>query len=183
MLLAMNDFGRIGSGLIATFMTMTIWACNPVAAMADAGSFLKSLSGSWRGGGVARFPGRESEERISCRITNAYDAAASELSVRGDCATTQMKSAVQGKLNHSGNEVTGALIGSFEGSRMTKSTGTVSGNRLVVSANFIDNATGNLTRSRQIVRLTGKGFEADFYLFDNAKNQYVKFGSMRFSSK
>lgn len=178
-----SGFGRIGTALFATVMIMTIGASNPVAAMADAGSFLKSLAGSWRGSGVARFPGQKSEERISCRVTNAYDAAASELSVRGNCATTQVKSTVQGKLSHSGNEVTGALIGSFEGAKMTKSTGTVSGNKLVVSANFIDNATGNLTRSRQIVRRTGSGFEADFFIFDNSKDLYIKFGSIQFSSK
>ena len=156
---------------------------SPNVARADAGAFLKSLEGGWRGSGVAKLPGRESEERISCRVTNDYDGNANELSINGTCATTQAKSTVNGKLNFSGNEVTGALMGSFDGSRMTKSTGKVNGNELVVSANFVDNATGALWRSRQVVRKTGKGFSADFYTYENAKGEFVKSGSIQFSSK
>ena len=66
---------------------------------------------------------------------------------------------------------------------MTKSTGKVNGNELVVSANFVDNATGALWRSRQVVRKTGEGFSADFFTFENAKGEFVKSGSIQFSSK
>ena len=166
------------SALLAVFL-----AASPNSAQADAGTFLKSLEGGWRGSGVARIPGRDTEERISCRLTNAYSNSSNELSINGTCATTQFKSSVQGKLNHSGNDVTGALMGSFDGSRMTKSTGSVSGNKLVVSANFVDNATGALLRSRQVVRKMDKGFSADFYTFENSTGKYVKAGTIKFSSK
>lgn len=179
----LNMFRRSVLVYGASAMFAVFLAVSPNYAQADAGTFLKSLEGGWRGSGVARIPGRETEERISCRVTNAYSDSSNELSINGSCATTQFKSSVQGKLSHSGNDVTGALMGSFDGSRMTKSTGTVSGNKLVVSANFVDNATGALWRSRQVVRKTGKGFSADFYTFENSKGKYVKSGTIRFSSK
>lgn len=168
--------------LLASLALAVPVAANTATAQADAGAFLKSLEGGWRGSGVAKLPGRETEERISCRVTNDYDSNANELSINGSCATTQFKGSVSGKLNYTGNDVTGALMGSFDGSRMTKSTGKVDGNELVVSANFVDNATGALWRSRQVVRKTGEGFSADFFTFENAKGEYVKSGSIQFSS-
>ncbi|MGI9399915.1 MAG: hypothetical protein ACR2O0_01560 [Rhizobiaceae bacterium] len=180
---SLNTLRQTRLAKLAGLVIAGLLAFGPGAALADAGQFLKSLEGGWRGSGVAKLPGRETEERISCRVNNAYSNSSNELSVNGTCATTQFKSSVQGKLNHDGNDVTGALMGSFDGARMTKSTGTVKGNQLVVSANFVDNATGALWRSRQIVRTTGKGFSADFYTYENASGKYVKSGSIKFSSK
>lgn len=179
----LNILQRSALAYGAVALIAIVLAFSPKSAQADAGNFLKSLEGGWRGSGAAKLPGRDTEERVSCRVTNTYNDSSSELSINGTCATTQFKSAVQGKLNHTGNDVTGALMGSFDGAKMTKSTGSVSGNKLVVSANFVDNATGALWRSRQVVRKTGKGFSADFYTFENSKGKYVKSGTIKFSGK
>lgn len=155
----------------------------PASAHADAGAFLRSLEGEWRGDGFYRFEGRQTDERISCRLTNAYDAAAERLNLNGACAIAQVKNSVQGYLEEDGNNVSGALLGTLDGSRMTKSTGSVKGNQLVVLANFLDNATSTLYRSQQIIRRTAKGFEADFYWYDNKLGKFAKSGSIEFTSR
>lgn len=168
----------MAAGLFAADM-----AVRSTPAMADAGSFLRSIAGDWRGRGTAKIPGRETEERISCKVQNQYDDSGSALVVRGNCATTQSKSSVSGKLEHSGNRVSGSLIGAFAGATITKSDGEVAGGQLVVSTNFVDNATGTLTRSRQVIRKTGGGFKADFYLYDNKLGKFAKAGSLDFTAQ
>ena len=155
----------------------------PQQAAADAKSFLQRIEGSWKGNGKAKIPGREAEERISCKVDNIYNSEAGALEISGDCATTQAKSSVSGELVHAGNNVTGSLIGSFDGATITKSNGSISGGELVVSTNFLDNATGHLTRSRQVVRITDPGFEAEFYTFSNKEGKFLKAGSIKFTSK
>ncbi len=154
----------------------------PGVARADtAGEFLKGLEGSWRGRGSAVIPGREKSERISCQVTNSYEGKA--LVVSGECASTQGKTSVSGRLNHSGDAVTGSFINAFKGASMTKSSGSVSGGRLTVSSNFVENATGQLARTQQVIRKAGSGFKADFFVFDNASGAFEPAGSITFSQK
>jgi hypothetical protein len=150
-------------------------------ARADAGAFLRSIEGSFRGSGTAAIPGRDEVENVSCRVSNAYDQQASALVVSGNCATTQAKSAVKGQLTHNGDSVSGSLISTAGGTSQTSSSGEVNGNTLVVSTNFIDNRTGKLTRSRQVVSKTGGGFRAEFYTYDNRAGKFMKAGSIRFT--
>ncbi|MGI9399649.1 MAG: hypothetical protein ACR2O0_00210 [Rhizobiaceae bacterium] len=170
-----------------TILATTILALSvisvPSLAIADAGSFLKSLEGEWRGRGLYRFEGRNTDERLNCRVTNTYNEAAERLSLKGDCATAQFKNSIQGQLAKDGNNVSGAMMGTLDGSRMTKSMGSIKGNQLVVQAYFVDNATGTLYRSQQIIRKTGKGFEADFYWYDNKLGKFTKSGNVKFTSK
>ena len=91
-------------------------------ANADVGTFLKSLEGEWRGAGFYRFEGRETDERISCRVSNSYDPAAGRLSLTGTCAAAQLKNSMQGYLTKDGDNVTGALLGMLDGARLTKSS-------------------------------------------------------------
>jgi hypothetical protein len=150
-------------------------------AKADAaGDFLKGLEGSWRGRGSAIIPGREKSERITCQVTNAYEGAA--LVVSGECASTQGKTSVSGRLNHSGEKVSGSFINAFKGASMTKSAGQVSGGRLTVSTSFVENATGQLARTQQVIRKSGSGFKADFFVYDNAAGAYKPSGSISFSA-
>lgn len=155
----------------------------PASANADAGSFLKSLEGEWRGSGFYRFEGRQTDERVSCRVTNSYDTAAHRLNLSGVCAAAQLKNSIQGYLTENGDKVSGALLGTLDGSRMTKSTGSVKGNQLVVLASFVDNATGTLYRSQQVIRRTGSGFETDLYWYNNKLRKFIKTGSIKFTSR
>ena len=174
-------FALAPAALLALVMTGPL---APAPAHADAaGVFLKSLQGSWRGRGTALIPGRPSAERITCRVNNSYQAASLALKVDGNCATTQAKSAVRGQLVHKGAAVTGSLMNAIEGSTMTQSTGKVSGNKLTVSSSFVDDRTGQLTRSRQIIVKTAGGFQADFFLYDNAKAKYEHAGQVVFTQR
>lgn len=148
---------------------------------ADDAQFLRSIEGDWRGRGSVQIPGREQADQVSCRISNEYDENAKALVLGGECATTQGKTAVKGKLSHDGPKVTGALINALAGGTMTSSTGTLSPESLTVSANFVNDATGNLTRSRQIIRKTAGGFEAQFFTYDNKQKTYLKAGELVFS--
>jgi hypothetical protein len=175
------DVTRRASLAIAIMASFVIAVVGP--ANADAGSFLKSLAGEWRGSGLYRFEGRQTDERISCRVTNTYNAAAQRLELNGKCATAQIKNSIQGYLTEDGGNVSGALMGTLDGSRMTKSTGSVKGNQLVVLAYFVDNATGTLYRSQQVIRRTGKGFEVDFYWYDNKLGKFAKTGNIKFTNR
>jgi hypothetical protein len=161
---------------------LAVLAGTSVPALADpASDFLKGLEGSWRGRGSAILPGREKAERITCQVTNDYQGDA--LVVNGECASTQGKAPVSGRLSHAGEKVTGSFINALQGARMTKSTGALNGGNLVVSSSFVENATGNLTRTRQVIRKGGSGFKADFFTYDNASGAYQPAGSITFSAK
>jgi len=166
----------------SAIIALAILAGANAPAHADpAADFLKGLEGSWRGRGSAILPGREKAERITCQVTNDYESGA--LVVKGECASTQGKSAVSGKLSHAGEKFTGSFINALQGARMTKSAGSLSGGNLVVSSSFVDNGTGNLTRTRQVIRKGGSGFKADFFIYDNASGSFKPSGSITFSAK
>lgn len=148
---------------------------------ADGASFLKELEGSWRGRGSAWLPGRKAPERVTCQVTNRYDGGS--LVVDGECASTQGKTKVSGKLTSSGNSVSGALLNAFEGATITKSTGSIEGERLVVSSNFVNDATNQLTRTRQVVKLGSGGFTAEFFTYDNGTGKFEPAGDISFSGK
>jgi len=154
----------------------------PQAALADAAGFLKSIEGSWKGAGTAKLPGREGSERVSCRVTSSYAESETALQVKGDCATTQAKTPVNGKITHNGNSVSGSLINGLGSATMVKSQGQVKGNQLVVLSNFIDDQTGQLTRSRQVISKTGNGFQAAFFLYDNASKKFEPAGQLKFTA-
>lgn len=156
--------------------------CAGAAMAADAGSrFLASLAGEWNGRGSAKLPGREKAERVSCRIATKWDEAARTLEITGACATTQGKSPVSGRLTLDGAAVSGSFLGNFDGATPTRSSGTVSGNDLVVQTAFVNDATGQLMQTRQVIRRGGAGFSSEFYLFDSGSGRFEKSGSMSFS--
>ena len=152
----------------------------PVAYADDAGAFLKRLAGEYRGRGNAKINGRDKAENVSCKISNSYDAGAKALTVTGNCASTQAKSSVSGKMTHSGDSVSGSLFTSGEAS-VTKSSGSVKGGKLTVRTNFVDNTTHQLTQTIQVIRHTGNGFEAEFFVYDNGQKKYEPSGRIRFS--
>jgi hypothetical protein len=166
----------------AAAMALALVAGTVAPAFADpASDFLKGLEGSWRGRGSALLPGRDKPERVTCQVKNDYQGDA--LVVNGECASTQGKAAVSGRLSHAGEKVSGSFLNALPGATMTKSTGALSGGNLVVSSSFVENATGNLTRTRQVIRKGGSGFKADFFTYDNASGSFQPSGSITFSAK
>ncbi|MCB1461552.1 MAG: hypothetical protein KDJ90_03760 [Nitratireductor sp.] len=147
---------------------------------ADAGAFLKQLAGNYRGRGSAKLDGRDNTEKVSCQVTNTYDAGSRALTVRGNCASTQAKSSVSGKMVHNGDNVSGSLFASGEVT-VTKSSGSVKGGKLTVSTNFSDKTSGKLTRTLQVIRRSGSGFEAEFFTYNYSNKKFERTGSIRFS--
>lgn len=178
----MNVMPRMQIRPLATALLCGVVALGmAVPSRADiAADFLKQLEGSWRGRGAAIIPGRQESERITCQVTNSYAEGKSELKVAGECASTLGKTPVNGLLIHVGTNISGTLLNAFKGATVTKSVGTVSAEALEVSSNFVDNITGNLTRTRQIIRKSANGFEADFFTFDNASGEFKPAGSLVF---
>ena len=158
-------------------------ASMPASAAADAADdFLKSIEGKWRGRGTAIIPGRSGAERIVCQVTNSYSAETRQLRVNGECASTQGKTIVSGKLTHAGSSISGSLINAFKGATVTKSSGSMIGENMEVSSSFVDNSTGNLTRTRQVFRKSPAGFTAEFFTFDNVSGAFKPAGTIAFST-
>ena len=167
---------------LATALALTT-AGFPGAAFAagPAESFLKRLEGSWRGSGSALIPGRRDPERISCRVTNKLEGDA--LEVEGECASTQGKTPVSGRLTATGNTVGGTLINAFKGATMTRTTGAVDGERLVVSSSFVNDATGQLTRTRQVILAGSGNFVAEFFTYNSRSGSYEPAGQISFKAQ
>lgn len=170
-------------GVAVSLMAISLAFVVPAqAAAADAaGDFLRAMAGNFRGKGSAKLFGRTDPESIACKLVATFDPGEKALRISGDCASTQGKSAVKGKLSYSGNSVTGSLIGEVDGATITKSVGTVKGGLLVVTTNFVDNATGNLTRTRQVIQLSDSGFIAQFFTYNNANARFEPAGDLAFS--
>lgn len=147
---------------------------------ADAGAFLERLAGEYRGRGTAKLNGRDDAEKVSCKISNRYDASSKALIVKGNCASTQGKSSVSGKMTHQGDSVRGSLFASGE-SAVTKSEGSVKNGKLTVTTNFVNKTTQRLTRTIQIIQQSGSGFKAQFYVYDNSKKKFEPSGQLSFS--
>ena len=172
--------GLFRTGVAAMLLGGMVGATAPAAQAADAGQFLKKLAGDYRGHGTAKLMGRDQAEKVSCKISNRYDAGSKALVVQGNCASTQAKSSVSGKMVHSGDKVSGSLFSTGE-STMTKSTGSVTGGKLTVTTNFVDNTTHQLTRTLQVIRASGGGFVADFFVYDNGSGKFESTGKISFS--
>jgi len=167
--------------LMALVCTLAVLVA-PVPSQADAGEeLLRKLNGEWRGRGTAIMPGRQKAERVTCSIENRWDAEASTLEVSGQCASSQGKSPVSGRLELKGGVVSGSFLGDFEGSTPTRSGGAVTSRELVVVTSFVNNATGALSQTRQVIRPSARGFSAEFFLYDNRSRSYEKSGDMEFS--
>ncbi len=155
----------------------------PVAAHADAGDFLKGLEGSYTGRGTAVVGLGKKTQRVSCKIENSFSEGKKALDVKGNCASTQGKRRVSGRINYSGNSVSGALLTAARGYKVTKSTGSVNGNQMTISINMMDDRVNKLVRGRQVLVKTGNGFKSTVYRYDNKTKKYEAVGEMEFTKK
>ncbi len=160
--------------ILATMTLSPAYADSPA-------KFLAGLDGEFKGRGMAILEFSDKEQRITCKLKNNFDETQEELHISGECASTQGKASVNGKLQIVDGQITGSFFSPFPNSEMTTSQGTISNGSLVVSAAFVNNETGNLQKVRQIVsRATNSGFDSKFQSFDNASDSYQDAGSMKF---
>lgn len=154
----------------------------PGFAADTAEKFLAELNGKFRGRGEAVLEVTQTQERVSCKVTNAFDSQAQILKVQGVCATTQGKANVEGKLSVVNGKVVGSFLSPFKNSEITQETSEYVEGKLVLSTSFVNKDTGNLSRMRQIVVGSPQGgFNSTFQKYDNASGGYKDTGYVEFS--
>ncbi|MFK5979131.1 MAG: hypothetical protein QM488_09620 [Rhizobiaceae bacterium] len=150
---------------------------------ADAASFLKGLDGSFRGRGKASYAKGKKKVNVSCQISNKLSADGNKLEVTGVCATTQGKANVKGQLILAGTKISGAFFSPSANMNLTKSFGEIKGNVLTVTSYFVSDQSGMLTRIKQVVQRTAKGFSSSISTYDNASKTYRQSGLIKFKKK
>lgn len=107
--------------LIAPLAFATMLAAAPAAQAADA-AFLRSLDGSWRGGGPVRMTPGSSPVNVTCSI--ASSASETSLSLDGSCTGMVVFSRrIGAELRFDGTSYSGSYVGSPRG------TASLAGNR------------------------------------------------------
>lgn len=144
--------------------------------------FLEGLNGEFRGRGEAVIELSNRQERVSCKLDNAFNSEQQILNIAGVCATTQGKAKVDGKLSMVDGKVVGSFLSPFKNSEITQEASDYNDGKLIISTSFVNKSTGNLSRMRQIVvsNPTG-GFNSTFQKFDNATGGYKDTGYVEFS--
>jgi hypothetical protein len=160
----------------------------PTGALANAERLFTKLDGKFRGSGNSITGSDGKKYRVSCQLTNNYSKSSGKtrsgkLKMTGKCASSQGKSSVRGTISHSGNTITGSYISLRSNVKMIKSLGKADNKSLKISSTFINEANGKRIKIRQILRLTGSGFKANFYTFDNERKKYKSAGAINFKRK
>lgn len=168
--------------LLSLSVLLATIVISPIVAEETAEKFIETLAGDFRGRGEAIIELSNSQERVSCKLNNAFDASQKTLSIAGVCATTQGKAEVEGKLSMVDGKVVGSFLSPFKNSKITKETSVYLNGKLILSTSFVNNDTGNLSRMRQIVASAPDGgFNSTFQKFDNAAGDYKDTGYVEFS--
>ena len=147
-----------------------------------AAGFLESLQGNYSGRGKAVVLGDQIES-IACKIKGDFNKQNSKLLLSGECASTKGKSAVNGDITANENSLKGAFVSPRQGVRVTRSSGTFSGGKMLLTASMMDDKVGKLIKVRQVISKTGDGINAEFFTFDNATNSYKSSGSIKLKRK
>lgn len=144
--------------------------------------FLEGLNGQFRGRGEAVIELSNRQERVSCKLENAFNSQQQILKIAGVCATTQGKANVDGKLSMVNGKVVGSFLSPFKNSEITQEASDYNNGKLIISTSFVNKNTGNLSRMRQIVVSNPQGgFNSTFQKFDNATGGYKDTGYVEFS--
>lgn len=179
----MQDKFRLFSILLIMLIAMSLNMGHAGMVQADEDAdFLRSLAGKFSGSGRAQIAGHD-PVKVSCRITNKVDGSGTRLSLAGRCASTKGKRLIRGSLQINGTKVSGNFIAPWSGARVLSSSGRVKGKTLTLNATIAHVKAKQPIKTRQIVRLTGKGMAATFYHYDPVKRRYVNIGRISFSKR
>lgn len=167
-------------------ITLSLFACVFMSGNSIAGDspekFLEALNGEFRGRGEAVIELSNRQERVSCKLENAFNSEQQVLNIVGVCATTQGKAKVDGKLSMVDGKVVGSFLSPFKNSDKTQETSNYDDGKLTISTSFVNKDTGSLSRMRQIVVSNPDGgFNSTFQKFDNAAGGYKDTGYVEFS--
>lgn len=155
----------------------------PSSANAGATDVFSKLDGSFKGSGTSLAGSDGKKRRVTCSLTNTYKKSTGKLTMRGKCASSQGSIGVKGSISHKGNAVTGTYISLRSSLKNTKSSGKVGKNSISIYSSFVDKKTSKLIKVRQVIQLTGSGFQTDFQAFDSKSKKYKPAGVISFKRK
>jgi len=155
----------------------------PDNAFADADAVFSRLDGSFRGSGFAITGTDGKKTRVTCQLTNSYNASANQLKMKGRCASSQGASNVDGTLRHAGGKISGNYLTLRPNFTMTKSNGKAGSKSLTINSTFIDKNVSKTYKIRQIIQITSAGFQADFFSYNNKTKKYEAAGVIGFRRK
>ncbi len=155
----------------------------PTASMAATNKVFSALEGKFRGKGTAIVGSSGKKVRISCQLTNSYNEKTGKLKMNGKCASTQGKRKINGAIAHKGNSVSGSYFSVRSGVKMTKSSGKTNGSNMTIFASFFDEQIGSLIKIKQVIKVSGGGFNANLLTYDNKTKKYKSAGKISFKRK
>ena len=159
----------------ASALALAMLVVGPLSDTAHAGkadAFLSSLQGEWRGRGTVRISSAKKKTRVSCVIKSVLKKSSRQLVNTGRCATAQGKSRVSGTLKYSkdGEKLDGVFFSSTDGVKVTRSSGVISGNTMVLTANLLEVSIGKISKSRSTIKRFGKNkYTLSISIFENGK--------------
>ena len=168
---------RILFAMLATVLIV------PSVATAATNKVFSALEGKFRGRGTAIVGTSGKKVRISCQLTNSYNEKTGKLKMNGKCASTQGKRKINGAIAHKGNSVSGSYFSVRSGVKMTKSSGKTNGSNMTIFASFFDEQMGSLIKIKQVIKVSGGGFNANLMTYDNKTRKYKTSGNISFKRK
>jgi hypothetical protein len=116
---------------------------------------LSRMVGEWIGDGTARITAKSEPERIYCRIVATL--AGSTLQQKGRCSVASNSGALSSTISaKGGGKYEGSMTAPQIGSAQSRGSG--SGNRLQMTAEFVDQKTKEKRRATVTMTLSGNGY-------------------------
>ncbi len=167
--------------IIAAVLLLGVLISGGRAAAEPPDRFLKSMAGTWRGKGTAYISEKAKKTPVRCKITSTFNAKKRQLSNKGRCATAQKKARVSGSIRYSATgKLSGSYISAFGDTRMTGSTGSISGTTLILYSTFVDNSINKVSKIRNVIRrLSKRKFSVTIY--EKTGSTYIRRGSITFT--
>lgn len=165
-------------GAVASIAGTALLAGASVAA-ADSSTLLSAYSGDWRGSGEARPNPQSKPMRVSCKISATFDSAKAALFNKGRCGSTQGSRNLNGKLQASGDGLTGDFLGGTATQAVTNQKLHVM-DGMIVSEGEMENA-GKVLKLRTFLTPPKDGaFLVQSQFYDWATKNWVVAGEIEF---
>ena len=174
----------VGSRLLFGFCMVTLmFAGITSTAMAEQpATFLKSLSGTWRGSGSIYISKNSQKTPVRCKITSTLNEAKRKLINKGRCATAQRKTRISGSIGYlaTGNQLTGSYINALGDYTVTQSSGMVKGRIMTLHTTFNNRSVSKISRTRNVVkRVSKRKFTVTVY--EKIDGSFKRRGSITFT--
>ncbi|MBL4600981.1 MAG: hypothetical protein JKX93_18620 [Rhizobiaceae bacterium] len=144
---------------------------------------IASLSGNWRGKGKVKTSIKSKKENIRCRLTNRPVKNKSKMSILGTCSVGNFLLPVNGWIQKKGkkNSYTASLFNSLTRLSSNYFSGRISGKKLKLNYNGVDNITKQpIKASITIIGSGSDNFHLEIKRADPKTNKQFKVGTIKF---